>query len=150
MRNRNDELRALLDAAGVTWQPLADAELVKAESQWRAVYGRAFCGRARLRQGSRADFEYAGQPTRSWLVVPLSSGVVGTPVHPLGPALSGYECEGPLVPLGALCDAEFAVSPADLSWAMLYTHEDHELGGPYFVRLEWLDGNHAVKTPTSA
>jgi hypothetical protein len=68
----------------------------------------------------------------------LTSGVEGTAVSPLGRQLGGYECEGPVVPVGSLCDAEFAVSPADLSWAMLYTHEDHALGGPYFVRREWL------------
>jgi hypothetical protein len=60
---------------------------------------------------------------------------------------------GPLVPLGAACDVEFAVSPADLSWTMLHTHEDHALGGPYFIRREWLpDGpgdTNAAPDPTA-
>jgi hypothetical protein len=136
--SHDSELQSLLSAAGVAWRTLPDAERVEAEAQWRAVYGRAFRGRSRLRHGARADFEYTQQPAGRWLVVPLNSGVEGTAVTPLGPALGGYECEGPVVPLGALCGAEFAVSPADLSWAMLYTHEDHALGGPYFVRREWL------------
>src|SRR4051794_23285847 len=123
--SRDAELQSLLDAAGVSWRTLTDAEQVQAEAQWRAVYGRAFRGRSRLRHGARADFEYAQQPAGRWLVVPLTSGVEGTAVTPLDRQLDGYECEGPLVPLGSLCGAEFAVSPADLSWAMLYTHEDH-------------------------
>ena len=136
--SRDAELRSLLDSAGVAWRPLAEAERAEAEAQWRAVYGRAFRGRPRLRHGGRADFEYARQPAGRWLVVPLTAGVEGTSVSPPGPALGGYECEGPVVPLGSLCGAEFAVSPADLSWTMLYTHEDHALGGPYFVRREWV------------
>jgi hypothetical protein len=130
------DLQALLDAAGVSWQRLPDAERVEAEAQWRAVYGRAF--RGRLRHGSRADYEYAQQPAGRWLIVPLTSEVEGTQVTPVGLTLGGYECAGRVVPLGSLCSAEFAVAPADLSWAMLYTHEDHALGGPYFVRREWV------------
>jgi hypothetical protein len=133
----------LLDASGVSWQPLSEAERTEAETQWRAVYGQAFRGRARLRQGSRADYEYAQQLAGRWLIVPLTSGVEGTLVSPLGLSLRGYACDGPVVPLGAWCGSEFAVSPADLSWAMLYTHEDHEWGGPYFVRREWLPGQPA-------
>ena len=140
---RDAELRALLDAAGVSWRPFTEAERREAEEQWRAVYGRAFRGRPRVRQGSRADYEYAQQPAGRWLVVPLTSGVEGTSVSPIGLSLSGHECDGPVVALGSLCGSEFAVSPADLSWAMLYTHEDHAFGGPYFIRREWLPGKHA-------
>jgi hypothetical protein len=132
------ELRSLLDTAGVAWRPLTEAERAEAEAQWRAVYGQAFRGRPRLRQGARADFEYARQPGGRWVVVPLSSAVEGTPVSPPGYTLSGYECDGPVIPLGSLCRAEFVVTPANLSWAMLYTHEDHAWGGPYFIRREWL------------
>lgn len=141
--SRDAELRELLDSAGVAWRLLTGEERAEAESQWRAVFGRAFRGRPRLRQGARADFECARQPAGRWLVVPLTSGVEGTSVSPPGPALGGYECEGPVVGLGLLCGAEFAVSPADLSWAMLYTHEDHALGGPYFVRREWVPTSQA-------
>jgi hypothetical protein len=131
-------LQTLLDAAGVAWRPLTESERGEAEQQWRAVYGRAFSGRPRLRHGTRAEFEYTQQFADRWLIVPLSSGVTGTSVAPYNFVPTGYECEGPLVPLGAACDVEFAVSPADLSWTMLHTHEDHALGGPYFIRREWL------------
>jgi hypothetical protein len=137
------ELRSLLDAARVTWRPLTNAERAEAEEQWRAVYGQAFRRRPRLRHGARADFEYAQQPAGRWLIVPLAAGVEGTAVSPIGPAVGGYECDGPVIALGVLCNSEFAVSPADLSWAMLYTHEDHALGGPYFVHREWVPGSSA-------
>jgi hypothetical protein len=52
--------------------------------------------------------------------------------------LGAYECRGPLVPLGEFHQAEFFVGPPDFGWTMVHTHEDHDLGGPYFVRAEWL------------
>lgn len=131
-------LQSLLNAAGVSWRILAEAERAQAETQWRAIFGQAFLGRSRMRQGARADFELARQASCRWLIVPLRAGVAGTPINPRGRVLNGYECEGVVVPLGALCGAEFAVSPVDLSWAMLYTHEDYALGGPYFVHQVWL------------
>jgi hypothetical protein len=140
---RDVVLRTLLETAGVLCRPLTEPERAEAERQWRAVYGRAFRGRPRLRHGSRADFEYAQQPAGRWLVVPLSATVPGTSVAPHGLMPTGYECEGAPVPLGSACGLEFAVAPADLSWTMLYTHEDHAFGGPYFIRQEWLLGNAA-------
>ena len=135
---RDALLRSLLDAAGVSYAPLADTERAEAERQWREVYGQAFGGRCRMRYGSRADYEYAQQAECRWLIVPLSARVEATPVSPYGPIPTGYACEGLPVPLGAACALEFAVAPTDLSWTMLYTHEDHEFGGPYFIRCEWL------------
>lgn len=73
-------------------------------------------------------------------MVPLSKGAEGTAVRPIGWIGKGYECDGPVVPLGKACAVEFAVMPEDLSWTMLYTHEDHGYGGPYFVRREWIPG----------
>ncbi|MCE9566051.1 MAG: hypothetical protein K8U57_28865 [Planctomycetes bacterium] len=136
--SRDSMLQTLLGAAGVTWRPLAESERVEAEQQWRAVYGEAFAGRPRLRHGTRAEFEFARQLADRWLIVPLSSGFPGTSVARYGSVPTGYECEGALVPLGAAHNVEFSVSPADLSWTMLHTHEDHALGGPYFIRREWL------------
>jgi len=56
----------------------------------------------------------------------------------LGRQLDGYECHGPLVTLGAFHDVEFFVCPTDFAWTMIHTHEDYSLGGPYFIRVEWL------------
>jgi hypothetical protein len=109
-------LQTLLDTACVAYHPLTESERVSAEREWRAVYGSAFRGRPRLRHGARAGYEYARQPAGRWLVVPLSSRIVGTPVEPLSRRSTAYEWEGPLVPLGAAHNLEFAVVPLDLSW----------------------------------
>ncbi len=136
LRTTDNRARVLLEAAGVLVRVLSEEERQEAEQQWREVYGKAF--RGRVRHGFRADFEYSLQPSCRWLMVPLSSGVEGASVSPLARDAEGCECEGPVVPLGVANDVEFAVAPADLSWTMLYTHEDHDLGGPYFVRREWV------------
>jgi hypothetical protein len=91
-----------------------------------------------MKHGARADHEYQQQPCDHYLVVPFSAGVDGLPVHVLSRTVGAYECRGPLVPLGAFCNVEFFVCPPDLSWAVIHTHEDHALGGPYFIRAEWL------------
>lgn len=41
-------------------------------------------------------------------------------------------------PLGLFHNIEFFISPLDLSWTMIHTHEDHGFGGPYFIRREWI------------
>ena len=130
-------LSDLLESAGVLKRVLTEEERQEAEQQWREVYGDVF-RRGRVRQGSKADYEYSRQPPCRWLAVPLTSEVPGTSLAPAARTAIGCECEGPLVPLGAVHHVEFAVAPVDLSWTMLYTHEDHDLGGPYFIRREWL------------
>ena len=94
--------------------------------------------RQRFRQGSKADFEYQKEACTHYLIVPFSAGVAGLPVHVLDRRLDAYECRGRLVPLGGFCDVEFFICPIDYAWAMIHTHEDHALGGPYFIRAEWL------------
>ncbi len=72
------------------------------------------------------------------MLVPFLSDVPGTPMHVLGQRLSAFECDGPLLELGEFSDIEFFVSPLDLAWTIVRTHEDFALGGPYFVRMKWL------------
>jgi len=134
-------LRDDLSRASVDWDRLSDRERIEAEAAWRRVYGRAFRGRPRLRHGAKADYEYRGQACDHYLIVPFSAGVPGLPVHVYRRAIAAYECRGPLIALGAFCDAEFFISPPDLSWSMIHTHEDHALDGPYFIRADWIAGD---------
>jgi hypothetical protein len=127
-----------LSRAGVEWDRLTEPARVEAEAAWRRVYGEAFRGRPRLRHGARADYEYSCQSCDHYLIVPFSASVPGLPVHVYRRAIGAYECRGPLIPLGAFCDAEFFICPPDLTWAMVHTHEDHALEGPYFIRAEWI------------
>jgi hypothetical protein len=133
-------LQDYLSRSGVEWCVLDETAHREAEETWRGIYGQAFRGRSRLRHGAKADYEYRGESCDHYLIVPFSTGVAGLPVHVLGRRLSAHECRGPLVPMGAFCDVEFFVCPADFAWAMVHTHEDYELGGPYFIRVEWLPG----------
>jgi hypothetical protein len=128
---------------------------MEAEDTWRGIYGQAFVpplnvlkkrpkrwpprrSRRRFQQGSKADYEYQKEPCTHYLIVPFSAGVAGLPVHVLDQRLDAYECRGRLIPLGTFCDVEFFICPIDFAWAMIHTHEDHALGGPYFIRAEWL------------
>ena len=70
--------------------------------------------------------------------VPFLSNVPGTPMHVRAPRLSAFDCEGPLLEFGRFSDIEFFVSPSDFAWTFVRTHEDFALGGPYFVRAEWV------------
>ncbi len=137
--------------SGVDWTVLGESAEFVAEDAWRAVYGDAFRVRAvgrhsprgagfgpRCRAGAKADYEYEQEPCSHYLIVPFSAPVAGLPVHPLGPRLSAHECRGPLVAMGAFHDLEFFVTPPDFTWSMIYTHEDHAWGGPYFIRRDWL------------
>jgi hypothetical protein len=131
-------LQEYLGRAGIEWEELAESTRIEAEAAWRQVYGQAFRGRPRLRHGARADHEYRCQSCSHYLIVPFSAGVPALPVHVNRQAIDAYQCRGPLISLGAFCDAEFFISPPDLTWSMIHTHEDHAFGGPYFIRAEWI------------
>jgi hypothetical protein len=133
-------LQDYLSRAGVEWDRLPDRERFRAEAAWRQVYGHAFRGRPRLRHGAKAEREYRSQTCDHYRIVPFSADVSGLPVHVFRQAIGAYECCGPLVALGAFCDAEFFISPLDLAWAMIHTHEDYAFGGPYFIRADWIRG----------
>jgi hypothetical protein len=137
-RSLEESLLDVLDRAGVEWAQLPDREWVNAEAAWRWVYGQAFRGRPRLRRMGRAEQEFQSQVCNHYLIVPFSAGVPGLPVHVHRRAVAAYECRGPLIALGAFCDAEFFISPPDLTWTMIHTHEDHALDGPYFLRDDWI------------
>jgi hypothetical protein len=131
-------LQDYLSRAGVEWRLLAEPERLGAQAAWRRVYGDAFRGRPRLRRGVKAEDEYQSQVCDHHLIVPLSASVPGLPMHTYRRPIDAYECRGPLVALGAFCDAEIFISPRDLAWSMIHTHEDHAWGGPYFIRADWI------------
>jgi len=53
---------------------------------------------------------------------------------------AAYNChsDGKLPDLSSFHNIEFFIAPTDLSWTLIHTHEDGGLGGPYFVRQDWL------------
>jgi hypothetical protein len=134
----DESLQDHLSQAGVAWDRLSELERLKVEAAWLRVYKQAFRGRPRLRRGSKAEHEYLSQACDHYLIVPLPAGVSGLPMGAYRRTIAAYECRGPLIELGAFCGAEFFVSPPDLAWSMIHTHEDHGWGGPYFIRVDWI------------
>jgi hypothetical protein len=135
---RDDELCDYLSRSGVKWTPLDESSSEAAERAWREIYGQAFVGRPRLRQGARAEHEYQQEKCSCFLIVPFTSKIDGLPIHIVGRSMGAYDCCGPLVSLAAFHDAEFFVCPTDLSWTTVHTHEDYGHGGPFFFRQDWL------------
>lgn len=140
LRPFDDTLIAHLTAEGVRHERLTAEEHRRREREWRNVYGHVFRPGLRHRHGTKAVHAYLNEPATRWMLVPFLSGVPGTPVHIVRRHLSAFECQGPLLELGEFSNIEFFVSPPDLAWTFVRTHEDFALGGPYFVRREWLPG----------
>jgi hypothetical protein len=138
------DLIAYLAAGGVTADRLPVAEHRTIEFAWRQVYHRAFTSGGRFRHDSKAVYAYLRERPASWLLVPFLSGVPGTAVHVVRPTASAFACTGPLPELGDFINVEFFVSPPDLSWTFVRTHEDFTLGGPYFTRA---NGSRVRGTP---
>jgi hypothetical protein len=131
---RDVALTAHLAAGSVIWRRLTAMEHRKWEFAWHHTYQRIFLHRGSFRHGAKAIDAYLREPVTRWLLVPFLSGVPGTKVHVVGVTASAFECEGPLMQLGQFLDIEFFISPLDLSWTFVRTHEDFALGGPYFAR----------------
>lgn len=134
------ELCDRLTQAGIQWTPLGLSETLEAEQAWRRIFGDAFARYPRMKEGSKADYAYSLEKCKGFLIVPFTSNVRGltiSVVHRHLP-LEGYRCSGSLIPLGEFSNIEFCVCPDDYSWTMIYTHEDHDLGGPFYTRSEWI------------
>ncbi len=136
--SRDQDLSDCLDRAGVSWQRLDEPSRRHAEAAWRKIYGGAFTGHQRLRQGAKAEHAYGELQCERYFIVPFTSKVDGLPVTARIRSVTGFECRGRLVPLGKFHTIEFFVCPTDLAWTMVHTHEDHGYGGPFFVRQDWL------------
>jgi hypothetical protein len=136
--SRDDELCEYLTRSGVEWTQLDESSALAAEGTWREIYGKALVKWPRLRQGTKAEYPYELEECSRFLIVPSTSKVEGLPIHVVGRSLSAYECRRPLMPLGAFHNLEFFVCPTDFAWTMVHTHEDHGLGGPFFIREGWL------------
>lgn len=134
----DDDLREYLNRSGVHCTALDNSAAAAAERAWREVYGEAFVARPRVRQGFKAEHAFQQETCSHFLVVPFTSKITGLPMQELGHGRVAYECRGSLVPLGSFHNVEFFVSPIDLSWTMVHTHEDHGFGGPFFMRRDWL------------
>jgi hypothetical protein len=131
---RDQALRTHLAAAGVRFRQMPVASHREWEARWRTVFQHAFEPGARFRHGARAVDEFLRGPAGEWVVVPFLSGVPGTSVHVHRLQMNAFECDGPLQALDEFLNVEFFVSPPDLAWTFVRTHEDFVYDGPYFAR----------------
>jgi hypothetical protein len=137
----SEKLEQYLAGQGIAWTVIPFPRHAALENKWEAIYGDVWRLGLRHKHEARAEDEYARQSAPEFLIVPFLGDHAGP--HDLGkrgPRTAAYECRGgtELPALSAFSVLDFFVSPPDLSWTMLLTHEDYALGGPYFIRQEWL------------
>jgi hypothetical protein len=135
------KLQQFLTQVGVAWRPLPREQHILLSNEWEGLYGHCFGHGIRYREGARAQFEYSQQCTQTFMIVPFL-GKYGGPhsINKRGARKAAYEChgDGTLPDMSAFAETDFFIVPSDLSWTMIHTHEDYALGGPYFLRKDWL------------
>jgi hypothetical protein len=136
----DERLEQFLTQCGLTWSVVPWEEHADLTNQWEGLYGNPHHW-VHQKQGAKAQFEYAQQSSEAFRIVPFLGSVAGPhSIGTSGPRKAAYDCQGggTLPDLSAFAGTEFFIVPADWSWTMIHTHEDYALGGPYFVRREWL------------
>lgn len=135
---RDETLEKYLAEQGIAWETILADRHYALERQWHATYGRVWQDDLPHKHGIRAQDAYSRHSADVFLIVPILGNTagphgIGTP----GPRTAAYECrgDGTLPDLSAFQNLDFFIAPPDLSWTMLHTHEDHVLGGPYFIEL---------------
>ena len=142
MKTMPDErLQNILAEHGVSWKVIPWDRHAALEKEWWSIYGNVWKLRRRHKHEDGASFEYANEFAREFLIVPFLGRFSGPhmigrrDIHP-----AAYQCQGAgkLPDLSSFRNLEFFVAPPDYAWTMVHTHEDYTLGGPYYVRKEWL------------
>ena len=144
----DESLERHLTRSGVAWSVIPWEEHVRLNNEWDTVYG-DFRRWLRYKQGAKAQFEYSPQNADAFMIVPCLGNVAGPhSINKREARKAACDChgDGTLPDLSAFAPMDFFIVPHDFTWTMLHTHEDHGLGGPYFVREDWLD----AKPPPSA
>jgi len=134
-------LELFLTQCGLAWSIIPWQQHVSLNNEWETLYGN-FHHWLRKKQGAKAQFEYSHQSAEKLMIVPFLGNVAGPhSINKRGPRKAAYECRGNgAVPdLSSFANTDFFIVPDDFSWTMIHTHEDYGLGGPYFIRKEWLD-----------
>jgi hypothetical protein len=129
-------LECYLSECGISWSIIEQPEHVQLEHEWNAVFGAVFSNRQRHRHGAKAEVELASRTVQRFRVVPFLGPWGGPHCITKRRHAAAYDCAGDLVPLGEFCAIDFFLAPPELEWTMI--HEDHALGGPYFIDRDWL------------
>ena len=140
---RHEKIEHLLKDQGITWEVIPKPRHIAIEKEWTGIYGQVFGLGMRQKRGGRAEVELHRQSAKVFLVVPFHGSRPDGGFSTSRPNTAAYECHGSgeLPEDLAKCDVglDFFVSPPDLRWTMVYTHEDGGLvSGPRFIDREWL------------
>ncbi len=136
----NENLEQFLTRCGLAWSIIPLGRHINLCNEWETLYGN-FSHWLREKQGAKAQFAYSQQSAEMFMLVPFL-GKFGGPhsINKPGPRTAAYEChgDGTLPDLSTFASIDFFIVPDDWSWTMIHTHEDYGLGGPYFIRKDWL------------
>ena len=134
------QLEQFLTQCGLAWSLIPWERHISLTSEWANLYGDVPQWQRR-KQGAKAQFEYSNQLAKTILIVPFLGSVGGMhSINKPGPRTAAYESHGngSLPDSSGFADLDFFIVPDDWNWTMVHTHEDYGLGGPYFIRKEWL------------
>ena len=130
----NEKLEQFLQQQGIAWKVIPVGRHVGLESEWQTIYGKTGNLGGQRRRGHKALSEYQRESAVNFIIVPFLHG--GPYTQKSKTRTTAYECHGNgMLPiLSSFCAVELFISPPDMSWTMIHTHEDHGYGGPDFVR----------------
>jgi len=137
--SRLKELEAFLEAQDVTWDRLDREDRFAAVQNWISVFGNAFDVGTQYKEGVKARYALSEVDKGEFFLFSIPSDL---PFWSSSEQRQhwGYKCKGATIPdLGQFSTLDFVMVASDLSWTIMYTHEDDVLGGPYFVKKDWID-----------
>lgn len=118
---------------------LSEDEEAQARSIFDETFGTMFDPATSPAEGKRAEALYGRERPDAVLVLSQRRARF-TPHMSASPVRFAIRCDlhggATPPPLGRFCLLEPCVLAADFAWVLVHTHEDHALGGPYFVRAE--------------
>lgn len=136
LRTSLQQLEPFLDEHCQSWRRCTRDEHAELLRSWRRLHFGDVLRYARGKRGARAFAEQENVDANHFYLVQTRDPAVS-------PRTSGdiaYELWATAVPdfTGLSHHIDFFVSPQDMSWTVIYTHEVDVFGGPFFTRAEWV------------
>jgi hypothetical protein len=133
-----EELEAFLESRGIAWSALNPKDRYSFVQEWIDVFGNAFDNGMRYRQGYKATYELQQVHGNNFTLFSFNHELPFWRTSENRPKWA-YSCQATAIPdLEPFCNLDFAMAATDLSWTMVYTHEDFVLYGPLFTKREWI------------
>lgn len=129
-------LEPFLDNQCQSWRRCSRAEHAELLRSWYGVYPSDLMAYARVKQGTRAFAEQESLSCDHFFLVQTRDPRTEHRAH----GDIAYELWADRIPdfTDLSHHFDFFVSPPDMSWTVIYTHEVDLFGGPVFARAEWI------------